>query len=118
MELIENWAKVSRARKLNHLERLFVRHDDVLDTLDGRVFLEIDREAVARSHLLGPAAKAEHWEPFIVVICFDRASNAPERLFVHVWVLTAVMKRGRLMHLTIATSVVNGTNEANLPASS
>ena len=117
MELFENRAEVCRARKLNHLERLFVRHDDVLDTLDRRVLLEIDWEAVARSHFLGPGTKAEHREPLIVIVGFDRTSDAPECLLVHVWVLAAVMKRVRLMHFTVAASVVNGTNEADLPAS-
>ena len=87
-----------------------------MDSLDRRVRLEVDREAVTCSHFLGPAAEAEHWEPFVVVVGLNRAANAPEGLLVLIRILAAVMERGRLMGLPITASVVDGGDEADLPS--
>ena len=63
------------------------------------------------------AAEAIDWERLVVVVGLNDSADVPQRLLVLVWlIVAAVVERVGCTWIAVAASVVDGSDEADLPA--
>lgn len=83
--------------------------------MDLGVRLQVDREAVGR-RAIDISTEAEDREPLVIVVRFNNVTDVPERLLVLVGPISAIMERVFISRIAIAASVVDTSDEADLPA--